>query len=109
MAVFYIAEFTATGRDITGRATQVPMHPPIAEQTVAIGGGSVQSAAFNVKTTLIRIHTDAICSFLVGANPTVAATNARMAAGTTEYIAVDKQRDVDGTPAALKIAVITNT
>jgi hypothetical protein len=62
------------------------------EQSVAIGGASVQSAAFNTTTTIIRVHTDAICAIKVGANPTAIAAGAtgttRMAASTTEYYGV---------------------
>lgn len=106
MAVLYITEYAVTGRDLAGKPIPVPMEPPLAEQTVAIGGGSVQSAVLNVKTTLVRLHTDAICSKLFGSNPTATATSGRMAAGTTEYVAVDKQAGAD---TVLKVAVITNT
>lgn len=85
---------------------QVGQEPPLAEQTIAIGGASVQSAVFNVKTALIRIHTDAICSKLVGTAPVATAASGRMAANTTEYTAIDVQQ---GNPQAMKIAVITNT
>jgi hypothetical protein len=46
------------------------------------------------------VHTDAICSISFGSNPTATATKARMAAGQTEYYAVN---------ASDKVAVITNT
>ena len=99
MAVLYVTE----GKDIGGFGNfpiaSMAM-PPIAEQTVAIGGASVQSGAFNPKTIFIRVHTDAICSISFGANPTASATTARMAANTTEYFAVQSGH---------KIAVIANT
>src|SRR3546814_2115950 len=62
--------------------------PPVTEQTVAIGATSTQSSAFNAKTRLIRVHVDAIASILIGANPTAAATNKRMAANQTEVFRV---------------------
>lgn len=99
MATVYISEFCdmlGLGKGLGSLAKQ----PSIAEQTVAIGGGSVQSAAFNNGTTFIRVHTDAICSILIGENPTAVATKCRMAAGQTEYFAVR---------AGHKIAVITNS
>lgn len=105
MAVFYITEYAAVGL-VPGTRIPVPQEPPIAEQTVAIGVGSTQSASFNVKTVLVRLHTDAICSKLVGANPTALATSGRMGVNTTEYIALDKQTGADS---ALKIAVIQNS
>lgn len=97
MATLYIAEFRQVG-DL-GRI-QAPEQPPYAEQTVAIGVGSVQSSAFNTATKFIRVHTDAICSIKIGSNPTATATTARMAAGQTEYFTV---------LAGHKLAVIVNT
>lgn len=104
MAILYITEFVKQGRDGGGYVNQnsVPEEPTVAEQTLAIGAGSVASAAFNAKTTMIRLHTDAICSIAVGANPTASATNRRIAANTSEYIAVPQG-------AGFKVAVITNT
>lgn len=104
MAVLYITEYASTGL-VTGSHVPVAQEPPLAEQTVAIGVAA-QSAALNVNTGLVRLHTDAICSILFGANPTAAVTNRRMAANTTEYVAIDRQR---GTDSLLKVGVITNT
>lgn len=101
MATLYIGEFCAIGGGgnfpIAGA-----QQPPIVEQTVAIGGASVQSSAFNAKTTLLRIHCDVVCSILFGTNPTATAAKARLGANQTEYFSV---------PAGLsyKVAVITNT
>lgn len=101
MATLYIAEYANQGRDTAGYTVQgVAQEPCNTEQTVAIGAGSVQSNAFQSGTTLIRVHTDAICSIAIGSNPTAAATNKRLAANATEYFGV---RPGD------KIAVITNT
>lgn len=104
MATLYITEFARQGRDLAGYVNQngACEQPPIAEQTVAIGASSAASAAFNAKTTTIRVHTDVICSISFGAAPTAAATNARLAAGQTEYFCVPAN-------SGLKIAVITNT
>ncbi|MBP9714802.1 MAG: hypothetical protein KBD60_14140, partial [Sterolibacterium sp.] len=75
--------------------------PSITEQTpVVIGGGSLQSAAFNGATRVVRLHTDAICSVAFGANPTATANTKRMAANSTEYFGVEPGH---------KVAVITNT
>lgn len=103
MAVVYITEYI----DIDG-TRQVPSEPPLAQQTVAIGSSSAASNPFNARTTVIRVHTDAICSVLVGGsniagtvvNPTATSTSGRMAANQTEY------RGVQG---GQSIAVITNT
>lgn len=105
MAVLFITEYASEGL-ARGAYLPVPQEPPVAEQTVAIGAGSTQSVVLNVSTALVRLHTDAICSVLFGANPTALATSRRMAANTTEYVAIDRQRGADS---LLKIAVIQNT
>lgn len=99
MATLYIAEFSYlfSTPAVTG---QMAMGPPIVEQTVAIGAGSAQSAAFGATTNFVRLHTDAICSIVFGANPTALATKMRLAAGQTEYF---------GVAPGSKVAVITNT
>ncbi len=96
-ATVYIDEYTANKPNTIYPAA---LTPPVAVQTVAIGGSSAQSAAFNARTVIIRVHADAICSILIGGtNPTATATNARFIAGQTEYFLV--------TPGD-KLAVITN-
>lgn len=104
MAFLYITEFGKQGRDASGYLNQnaTPEEPPVAEQTVAIGGSSAQSAALNAGTSLVRIHADAICSISIGINPTAATTSRRMAAGQTDQITVPRG-------SVFKIAVITNT
>ncbi len=98
MATLYITEYI----DIDG-TRQVPNEPPLKEQTVAITAGSLASAAFDSRTTIIRLNTDAVCSVLVGktgTTPTATATSGRLAANQTEF------RGVQG---GQIIAVITNT
>jgi hypothetical protein len=99
MAKVYITEHTSPSMYQGGLLPVVRM-PPLATQTVAIGGSSTQSNAFNAKTRMIAVHTDAICSVEFGSNPTATANSKRMAANTTEYFEVG---------AAEKVAVITNT
>ena len=98
MATLYIEEFSA------GNAPGVPLpvgrQPAATTQTVSIGGVSAQSAAFGSTTRFVRLHTDAICSYLFGSNPTATTSKPRMAANQTEYFAVE--------PGA-KVAVISNT
>ena len=99
MAILYITEYE---RLAIGGGEGLPMgaEPAKASQTVAIGGSTTQSAAFNAATSYIRVHTDAICSIAIGANPTATATTARLAAirpSIFQFVAGDK------------IAVITNT
>jgi len=97
-ATLYVEEFTQPLATYYQAATM----PGLVHQTVAITGASVQSAAFNVGTVLIRVETDAICSIEISLNPTAATTTMRMAAGQTEYFVVPAG-------AAFKIAVIANT
>lgn len=103
MASLYIAEFQGIGAP-TGNVVQSPQVPPIAEQKLSIGGASVPSAAFNSRTQVIRVHTDAICSIAfgtaAGSTPTATSANARMAANQTEYFSVYGGQ---------LMAVITNT
>ncbi len=102
MAVLYITEYAGLAPSPPGGTSQVPLEPPVAEQTVAIAAGSAASSAFNAKTRLVRLHTDAICSVEFGTAPTASATTARMAQNQTEY---------HGVPlgASFKVAVITNS
>jgi hypothetical protein len=104
MATLYITEYAGLALAQLGEVGQMPQEPPLAEQTVAIGVGSVQSSAFNAKTKLIRLHSDAVCSIEFGTNPTASATTARMAANQTEYHGVP-----NNTGTLLKVAVIQNT
>lgn len=96
MATLYITEF----RDISNPNAPIAPGEAIASQTVAIGGSSTQSSAFNAQTRYVRLHTDAICSIAFGSDPTATATTARMAADATEYFTVNP---------GSKVAVITNT
>lgn len=102
MAVAYITEYAdLMAPGAPGGRGQVPMEPPLAEQTVAIGA-EAKSSAFNAKTRLVRVHVDAICSVLFGTAPTATTSSQRMAANQTEYHAVP----LNG---SFKISVITNT
>jgi len=102
MATLYITEYAELEIGPAGRVGQMPMEPPLAEQTVAIGGTSAQSLAFNASTRFVRLHTDAICSVEFGTNPTATGTTGRLAASQTEYRGVPKGQ-------SYKVAVITNT
>lgn len=108
----YITEYAQVAVDSVDRSVLCGQEPPLAEQVVDYTAGSTQSAAFNAKTKFIRIHTDSICSVLVGANPTATTNSGRMVAGQTEFKGVDPSKvngvaGVGGTP--MKIAGIINT
>ena len=102
MATLYIAEYAEVSLMLGGRLVMVPVEPPLAEQTLSIGGSSVQSSAFNAGTQVVRLNTDSACSVLFGTNPTAAATNGRKSAGATEYHGVPRGQ-------SFKVAVITNS
>lgn len=99
MATLSIREYEHIAHVANG-TVPVGIEPAIATQTVAIGGSSVPSAAFNVRTKFVRLATDTACSFDFGVNPTAPAGRQDLAAGQTEYFGVT----ADGT---LKVAVRT--
>jgi hypothetical protein len=98
MAKLYVTEYTAPVANSISLA-----EPNNVDQTpVAIGSSSTQSSAFAGDTSMVRLHTDSICSIAFGTNPTATANNKRMAANATEYFAVPEGQ-------SYKVAVITNT
>lgn len=101
MAKLYVTEFSNVG--MQNGVVPIAALPVVVDQTpVAIGGGSLQSAAFNVNTEIVQLSTDAICSVAFGTNPTATANSMRLPADTMIYFAV---------PPGLsyKVAVISNT
>ncbi len=103
MATLYVTEYVSQGTDPNGKMQSSAQQPPVQEQTVAIGASSTQTTnAFTANTTLVRLHSDAICSVEFGTNPTASATKARLAANQTEYFTVPQNSN-------MKVAVITNT
>jgi hypothetical protein len=103
MAVLYITEYADVARpQAPAGIPSWPQEPPLAEQTVAIGAGSVASAAFNAATRFVRLQSDVVCSVEFGTAPTATATTGRLPANVI---------DVRGVPmgAGFKVAVITNT
>lgn len=100
MAILYGSEYADIVSTVRG-GTAIPKDPPLASWTIAIGGVSVQSPAFNANTKFVRIHSDAICSIKNNlSNPVATATDDRWAANQTEFRGVDPGN---------KLAVITNT
>lgn len=97
MTTLYITEFANNAL-----ANTVAAQPPSANQTVAIGGTSTASSAFQNNTALIRLQADSICSVAFGTSPTATVTTQRMAANQTEYFTVPMG-------SGYKVATITNT
>lgn len=102
MADLFISEYAQAGVDSLSRTTFCPQEPANAEQAVAIGGTSAQSAAFNALTRFVVIHAEAACAIAFGTNPTAVATAKRMATGETRAFAVP-------VGAAYKVAVIQDS
>ena len=99
----YVTEFTNLGKDANGNMSIYPVQPATATQTLAVTGVSAALAsAFAASTTVVQVHTDAICSVVFGSAPTATVTNARFAANETRYFCVPLA-------SGLKIAAILNT
>lgn len=100
MATLYVTEYAAPAH--IGGLFPVAKEPEITTQAVAYTGTAAASSAFASNTTLVRIHTDSICSILFGTAPTATTSKKRMVAGQTEYFAV---------PVGLsyKVSAIVNT
>lgn len=98
MAILFISEYSKASIDNQGRGVMAGKEPAVVTQIVAIGAGSVASAAFSSATKFVRLHTDTACNFAFGIAPTaVADTSPRMAANQTEFF---------GIPPGYKVAVI---
>jgi hypothetical protein len=106
MSFLYITEFAEEQIGPAGRVGQMAQEPPIAEQAISNTGGNVQSAAFNAKTRIVRLHADSICAIEFGTNPVAVAAGgsgtARMSANQTEYYGVPLNQ-------AFKVATILST
>jgi hypothetical protein len=85
-----VASVMSLGASTYLAETHIMSMPPLAEQQVAIGGGSLQSVAFSGTTRFIRVDTDTTCRIAWGKNPTASAANTtRLVAGQTEYFGVN--------------------
>ncbi len=101
MAKLFITEFSQIGV-LSGRIAnevQAPRVPPDAEQTVAIGAASAQSAIFGSSTKFVQLMADVVCSVAFGTDPTATADTMRLAADVPQLFAVHSGD---------KVAVITN-
>lgn len=101
MPNLYITEFAQEGIDALGRVMPVAAALPVAEQKVVFST-SVQSATLSANTTLVRLHSDGVCSVAFGTNPTATTSNMRLGIGQTEYFAVQAN-------SGLRIAAVNNT
>lgn len=100
MAVLYITEYAQLAQD--GGGQPIAVEPNTAEQHVAIGASSAQSATLQNNTRYVRLQADAVCSIAFGTNPTAVATAHRLPANSVEIVAIPIN-------SGWKIANITNT
>lgn len=101
MGILYITEYAGLMPSPVGGQGQIPMEPPLAEQVVTFTT-HVESSAFNAKTRVVRLHTDAICSVSFGITPTATTSMQRMAANQTELKGVPVN-------ASYKVSAVANT
>lgn len=100
MAKLYITEYANLAHDGRGRQVAIGEEPGYDQVPVAIGAGSLQSAAFRRDTNFVRLHPDATCSIAFGSSPTATTSGRRLRADTTEYF---------GVKSVTMLAVIANT
>ena len=91
MAKLYLTEYVGAGRYYGGA---IPVADTGGWKENAASpmtiNTALNSSVFSTNTHLVRVHTDAICSIIIGATPLTASTsNARMAANQTEYYNVE--------------------
>ncbi len=99
MAVISISEYDSNKDGVQGRVHDIPTEPVVADQQVTYTTAT-QSAAFNAKTTYIRLGVDADCFVLFGSNPTAVATSQKLYANGEYFRKVlpgDKVSIYDGT------------
>lgn len=98
MAKLWITELQSMGSDRLGNTLPVPAFPAVVSQTPITLGATAQSAAFNAATRYLRLRSDGICHYVVGANPTATVNDTPLDANSVEYIGVSP---------GMKLAVIT--
>jgi len=104
MALLFIRSYSGMGQDLMGQVIQTGMEPALEDKTLLISGAAATTtAALNAAAKFVRVNTDSICSIKFGTTSTVAATttNARMAANSSEFFALDRP--------GLFVSVILNT
>lgn len=89
MANLHITELVAlSSGDQDSNVTGLPGDGVATTQVVAIGAGSLASAAFNATTQWLKITAGAACSIAFGTAPTAVAGGVFLAAGETVYCRV---------------------
>lgn len=98
-ATLFITEYANIG-SIGSSSTPWPPDQALATQTVSVGGGSLQSNAFNGNTKAVLLTCDTGCSILFGSNPTATTSTTLLQQGVP-YVFV--------TTPDTKVAVIANS
>ena len=89
MANLHITEFDRLAVSANnGPVVQIASMPPLAEQTVAIGGSSAASSAFNASTRFVCLTPKADCHIQIGAAPTATTSLLPLTAGQVYYFGV---------------------
>jgi len=89
MANLHITEFDRLAVSANnGPVVQIASMPPLAEQTVAIGGSSAASSAFNASTRFVCLTPKADCHIQIGAAPTATTSLLPLTAGQAYYFGV---------------------
>lgn len=107
MAKVYVTEYARATQDSRANIPSAE-EPPLATQVLDTTAGVIASNFFNKETRMIRVHTDGICSVVVGTAPVATTSNSRMAANQTEYFGIPRPAP-DASASLYKISAITNT
>ena len=99
MAKLYITEFELNSQDPTGEGLWIPNLSQVIAHQVVTFTTSVQSSAFNKRTSFIRLLSDGRAHVKVDANPSATAQHTRLAPNSAEHFGVsggDKIAAYDG-------------
>lgn len=92
-ATLYISEYSNIGA-IGSSPTPWPPGPALATQTVAVGAGSVSSAAFNGQTKAVLLTCDIGCSISFGTSPTATTSTTLLQQGVPYYFVTSPSQKV---------------
>lgn len=89
MGTLNITEFAVQARDAGNNlAPLADISKVVAVQNITISGTHAESAAFNARTGMIRVRTDAACAILCAAAPVAETTDTPLDANAPEYFGV---------------------
>lgn len=102
MAFLYVIEATDI-KHLQGDGAQAISGIGKAAYRIDNTAASTQGPLLNTATKYVQLHTDSICSFEMGVNPTAVVGAKRMAAGET------RTYEIDGSAGDVRIAAVFNT